>query len=149
MDFVDNALDLGSGTIRGRAVVRNPDGLLTPGMFGHMRLLGSGAYKGMLIPEDAIVTDQTRRAALVVGPDNKVVQKVVELGPIVEGLRVVRSGLNATDRVVIAGVQRARPGTAVTLKVGKIIPPDPGSGPTVPSFTEPPSTSASSATDAR
>lgn len=145
MDFVDNALDLGSGTIRGRAVVRNPDGLLTPGMFGHMRLLGSGAYEGMLIPEDAVVTDQTRRAALVVGADGKVVQKVVELGPLVEGLRVVRSGLAATDRVVIAGLQRARPGMPVTVRTGRIVPPDPGSGPAVPALVEPPATSATTA----
>lgn len=149
MDFVDNALDLGSGTIRGRAVVRNPDGLLTPGMFGHMRLLGSGAYQGMLIPEDAIVTDQTRKAALVVGPDGKVAQRVVVLGPIVDGLRVVRSGLNATDGVVIAGVQRARPGTPVKITQGKIVAPDPGSGPVVPSFIEPPATSATSASSVR
>ena len=148
MDFVDNALDLGSGTIRGRAVVRNPDGLLTPGMFGHMRLLGSGAYPGMLIPEDAVVTDQTRKAALVVGADGKVAQKVVVLGPIVDGLRVVRSGLLATDNVVIAGVQRARPGTPVKAVQGKIVAPDPGSGPVLPSFIEPPSTSATSASAA-
>lgn len=149
MDFVDNALDLGSGTIRGRAVVRNPDGLLTPGMFGHLRLLGSGAYEGMLIPEDAVITDQTRRAALVVGQDGKVEQRVVELGPLVEGLRVVRSGLKATDRVVIAGVQRARPGTTVKTRDGKIVPPDPGSGPTAPTLIEPPATSATAASDAR
>lgn len=149
MDFVDNALDLGSGTIRGRAVVKNPDGLLTPGMFGHMRLLGSGAYNGMLIPEDAVVTDQTRKAALVVGQDGKVAQKVVELGPIVEGLRVVRSGLAPTDRVIIAGVQRARPGTPVTIKQGRIVPPDPGSAPSMPELTEPPATSATPAAAVR
>ncbi|QYE35175.1 MULTISPECIES: efflux RND transporter periplasmic adaptor subunit [Sphingosinicellaceae] len=149
MDFVDNALDLGSGTIRGRAVVSNPDGLLTPGMFGHMRLLGSGAYSGMLIPEDAIVTDQTRKAVLVVGADGKAAQRVVVLGPIIDGLRVVRSGLNATDNVVIAGVQRAHPGTPVKIKEGKIVPPDPGSGPAVPTFIEPPSTSATSASSVR
>ncbi|WP_419815344.1 efflux RND transporter periplasmic adaptor subunit [Glacieibacterium sp.] len=149
MNFVDNALDQGSGTIRGRAEVRNPGGFLTPGLFGHMRLLGSGAYMGMLIPEDSIVTDQTRRVALVVGPDNKVAQRVVELGPIVDGLRVVRSGLKATDRVVIAGVQRGRPGTPVTPKLGKIVPPAPGTGPAVPELTEPPATSATSAADAK
>jgi RND family efflux transporter MFP subunit len=149
MNFVDNALDQGSGTIRGRAEVRNPGGFLTPGLFGHMRLLGSGAYQGMLIPEDSIVTDQTRRVALVVGPDNKVAQRVVQLGPIVDGLRVVRSGLNATDRVIIAGVQRGRPGTPVTPKLGKIVPPAPGTGPQVPELTEPPATSATSAADAK
>ena len=78
MEFVDNAIDQGSGTIRGRAVVPNPDGFLTPGMFGHMRLLGSGAYQALLVPEEAVVTDQTRKTVLVVGPDGKVAQRVVE-----------------------------------------------------------------------
>ena len=145
MDFVDNAIDQGSGTIRGRAVVRNPDGLLTPGMFGHMRLLGSGAYQGLLVPEDAVVTDQTRKTVLVVAPDGKVAQRVLELGPIVDGLRVVKSGLAATDNVIIAGVQRAHAGAPVKTVQGKIVAPDPGSAPTMPSFTEPPATSATAA----
>lgn len=149
MDFVDNTIDLGSGTIRGRAVVRNPDGLLTPGMFGHMRLLGSGAYNGMLIPESAVVTDQTRKVTLVVGQDGKVAQRVVELGPMVDGLRIVRSGLSPDDRVVIAGVQRARPGTPVKVKAGKIEPPAPGTTPPVPPLTAPPATSATVATAVR
>ena len=149
MNFVDNALDQGSGTIRARAEVHNPDGFLTPGMFGHLRLLGSGAYNGMLIPEEAVVTDQTRKAVLVVGEGDKVEQRVVELGPIVDGLRVVRSGIKATDRVVIAGVQRGRPGTKVSIKQGKIVPPAPGTGPQVPDVTEPPATSATSAAAAR
>ena len=146
MDFVDNAIDLGSGTIRGRAVVANPDGFLTPGMFGHMRLIGSGSYDGMLIPEDAVVTDQTRKTALVIGKDNKVEPRVVELGPIVDGLRVVRAGLKASDRVIIEGVQRARPGMQVSPKAGRIVPPAPGNGPAPPAITEAPATSA---TDAR
>ena len=149
MDFVDNAIDMGSGTIRGRAVVRNPDGLLTPGMFGHMRLLGSGAYQGLLIPEDAVVTDQTRKTALVVGADGKVAPRVLTLGPIVDGLRVVRGGLAVTDNVIIAGVQRAHPGAPVKTVAGKIVPPDPGSAPTAPTFIEPPATSASSASSVR
>ena len=149
MDFVDNALDQGSGTIRGRAVVRNPDGLLTPGMFGHMRLLGSGAYQGLLIPEDAVVTDQTRKTALVVGGDGKVAQRVLDLGPIVDGLRVVRGGLTANDQVIIAGVQRAHAGAPVKITQGKITPPDPGSAPTMPGLNEPPATSATSASAVR
>ncbi len=148
MDFVDNAIDLGSGTIRGRAIVDNPTGILTPGMFGHMRLLGSGAYQGLLIPEDAVVTDQTRKTVLVVAPDGKVASRVLELGPIVNGLRVVRSGLAATDNVIIAGVQRAHAGAPVKTQQGRIVPPDPGSAPTLP-FTEPPATSATSASAAR
>lgn len=145
MDFVDNAIDMGSATIRGRAVVRNPDGFLTPGLFGHMRLLGSGAYDGMLIPEGSVVTDQTRKTVLVVGSDNMVTPRVVQLGPIVDGLRVVRSGLQRTDRVIIEGVQRARPGTKVAPKAGRIIPPAPGTGPAVPSIIEVPATSATDA----
>jgi RND family efflux transporter MFP subunit len=149
MDFVDNAIDLGSGTIRGRAIVRNPDGILTPGMFGHMRLLGSGAYQGLLIPEEAVVTDQTRKTVLVVAPDGKVAQRVLDLGPIVDGLRVVRSGLAATDNIIIAGVLRAHPGAPVKAVAGKIVPPDPGSAPTMPTFTEPPAASATSASAVR
>jgi RND family efflux transporter MFP subunit len=146
MDFVDNVVDRGSGTIRGRAVVRNPDGFLTPGLFGRMRLIGSGAYQGMLIPEDAVVTDQTRKVALVVAADGTVVPRVLQLGPLVDGLRVVRSGLKPDDRIIIEGVQRARPGTKVTPKPGTIVPPAPGTGPVVPAVMVPPASSASVAT---
>jgi RND family efflux transporter MFP subunit len=145
MNFVDNTIDNGSGTIRGRAEVRNPSGFLTPGMFGHMRLVGSGAYNGILIPESAIVTDQISKVALVVGPDNVVVAHVLTLGPIVEGLRVVRGGLTATDQVIIEGVQRARAGSKVKPTLGKIVPPAPGTGPSVPFVTEPPAGGATSA----
>jgi RND family efflux transporter MFP subunit len=122
MDFVDNALDTGSGTIRGRAVVDNPSYFLTPGMFGHMRLMGSGAYKGLLVPDQAVSVDQTRQIVYVVGADNKVVQRVVEPGPLYNGLRVIRSGIGANDRVIIAGVQRAKVGVSVTPKAGRITP---------------------------
>lgn len=142
MDFVDNAIDQGSGTIRGRAVVRNPDGFLTPGMFGHMRLIGSGSYEGMLIPEGAVVTDQTRKLAMVVDAKGLVSPRVLQLGPLIEGLRVVRSGLAKTDRIIIAGVQRARPGTTVTAKLGKIVPPAPGTGPVAAPVIEIPASDA-------
>ena len=69
MDFVDNAVDPNSGTIRGRAVIDNPENFLTPGLFGHLRLLGSGAYQGMLVPDQSVVTDQSRQAVYVVGAD--------------------------------------------------------------------------------
>ena len=149
MDFVDNTLEQGSGTIRGRAIVRNPTGILTPGMFGRMRLLGSGSYNGLLIPEDAVVTDQTRKTVMVVGADNVATSHVVELGPLVDGLRVVRSGLTTADRVIIGGVQRARPGTKVTTVAGRIVPPAPGTGPQVPELTEPPASAATAASAAR
>jgi len=145
LDFVDNTLDTASGTMRGRAVVPNPDGFLTPGMFGHLRLLGSGSYDGMLIPEESVVTDQTRKLAMVVGADDVVTPRVLKLGPLVDGLRVVREGLAVTDRVIIEGVQVARPGTKVKVKLGKVVPPAPGTGPELPDIIEPPATSATDA----
>lgn len=149
MDFVDNALEAGSGTIRGRAVVRNPDGFLTPGLFGHMRLLGSGSYKALLVPEDAVITDQTRKTLLVVGPGDVVQPRAVQLGPLVDGLRVVRAGLKADDRVIIAGVMLVRPGMKVTPRPGKVVPPAPGTGPAVPAIIEPPATQATAVSAVR
>jgi RND family efflux transporter MFP subunit len=122
MDFVDNAIDAGSGTIRGRAVVDNPDDFLTPGMFGHMRLLGSGPYSALLVPDKAVVTNQTRQVVYVVGPDGTVAERTVEVGPLSQGLRVIRSGLSAGDLVIIDGVQRARPGRKVAPHPGTIAP---------------------------
>jgi RND family efflux transporter MFP subunit len=120
MDFVDNALDPSSGTIRGRAVVDNPGYLLTPGMFGHARLLGSGAYPALLIPDQATSTDQTREVVFVVGSDGVVAERGVTLGPLYDGLRVIRQGLAPTDLVIIEGIQRARPGTKVKANHGRI-----------------------------
>ncbi|WP_439533195.1 efflux RND transporter periplasmic adaptor subunit [Polymorphobacter sp.] len=147
MDFVDNALDNGTGTIRGRAIVRNPDGFLTPGMFGHLRLLGSGSYDGMLIPESSVVTDQTRKLAMIVGADGVVAPRVIVLGPLIDGLRVVRQGLTPDDQLIIEGVQRVRPGMKVQTQPGKIVPPAPGTGPAPPAVIAPPSTSATDAAD--
>ncbi|MBC6981163.1 efflux RND transporter periplasmic adaptor subunit [Caulobacter sp. 17J80-11] len=117
LDFSDNALDASSGTVRLRAVVNNPGGFIKPGMFGHAKLQGSGAYKAMLIPDAAVVTDGPRKVALVVGPDGTVAAKPLQLGPLSSGgLRVVRGGLAPTDKVIVDGVQRARPGQKVTPK---------------------------------
>ncbi|MDQ2859869.1 MAG: efflux RND transporter periplasmic adaptor subunit, partial [Pseudomonadota bacterium] len=121
MDFVDNALDAASGTIRGRSVVANPDHFLTPGMFGHLRLLGSGAYPALLIPDQAVVTDQERQIVYIVTPEGLAHARPVELGPIAEGLRVVRTGLKAGDLVVIDGVQRAQAGQKVSARRGRIV----------------------------
>jgi RND family efflux transporter MFP subunit len=121
MDFVDNALDTGSGTIRGRAVVRNPNLLLTPGMYGRMRLLGSGAYTALLVPDASVLADQSDKVVLVATKDDTVQPRKVVLGPIVDGLRVVRSGLTAGDRVIIEGQARVRPGMKVAPKVGRIV----------------------------
>ena len=117
MKFVDNAIDQNSGTIRAYAQVDNPNGFLVPGMFGRARLLGSGTYSALLVPDEAIVTDQTRRFVYVVGKDGKTVQRPVETGPLVEGLRVVKTGLAPTERVVIDGLARLQPGMAVDAKL--------------------------------
>ena len=122
LDFVDNAIESGSGAIRGRAVVDNPQHFLTPGMFGHMRLMGSTAYRAMLVPDRALTTDLSRQVVYVVGPDGVVAERVVVEGPLYQGLRVIRSGIKPTDRVVVDGVQRAKPGQKVTARAGKIQP---------------------------
>ena len=132
LDFTDNALDPRSGTIRGRAVLRNADMFLTPGMFGNMRLSSGGARPALLVPDAAVQTDQARKTLLTVGRDGTVAAKAVQLGPVVDGLRVVRSGLAANDRVVISGTQMAMPGTKVQVRAGRIAPvheaPPPGAG---------------------
>jgi RND family efflux transporter MFP subunit len=122
MVFVDNAIDTGSGTIRAHAVVANPNGFLVPGLFGRARLLGSGTYHALLIPDEAIVTDQTRRLVYVAGKDGKVTTRNIETGPLVEGLRVVKSGLQPGDRVVLDGLARLQPGTKVRVKLIPIRP---------------------------
>jgi RND family efflux transporter MFP subunit len=123
MDFVDNVLNPRSGTIRGRALFENPDGTLTPGTFGRMRLFG-GEIDALLVPDASLVSDQARKILLVVGPDNKLLPKIVELGPMVEGLRVIRSGLAPNDQVVIDGLANpmVRPGTVVAPRPGEIRP---------------------------
>ncbi len=121
MDFVDNVLNPKTGTIRGRAIFENKDGLLTPGFFGRLRLYG-GEREALLVPDNAISSDQASKILFTVAEDGTVGTKRVELGPIVEGLRVIRSGLAPTDRIVIDGLQRARPGQKVTAEAGKIEP---------------------------
>ncbi|WP_421846664.1 efflux RND transporter periplasmic adaptor subunit [Novosphingobium sp.] len=117
MKFVDNAIDRNSGTIRAFAEVDNPTGFLVPGMFGRARLLGSGTYSALLVPDEAIVTDQTRRFVYVIGRDGKTVQRNVETGPLVEGLRVIKTGLAASEKVVLDGLARLQPGMDVDAKV--------------------------------
>jgi RND family efflux transporter MFP subunit len=119
MDFVDNVVNAKTGTIRGRAILDNKDGLLTPGFFGRLRLFG-GTVDALLIPDGAIASDQASKIVFTVADDGTVGTKKVELGPIVDGLRVVRSGLAANDRIVIEGLARARPGQKVTPENGTI-----------------------------
>lgn len=116
MEFLDNAIDPNSGTIRAKAVVPNPTRFLTPGMFGRARLLGSGTYKALLVPDEAIVTDQSRKLVWVMNRENKVEPRPVETGPLVEGLRVVRDGLTPNDLVVVDGLGHLQPGVAITPK---------------------------------
>ena len=120
LDFTDNAIDTASGTIRLRAVVPNADGFLKPGMFGQAQLAGGGSYQALLVPDSAIATDAARRVVMVVNADGSTATRAVQTGPLVDGLRVVRSGLKPTDRVIINGLQRARPGQKVTAQNGTI-----------------------------
>ena len=113
MNFVDNELDPGSGTIRARAIFDNPDEFLTPGLFARLRIIGSGEYEALLLPDEAILSDQARKIVLVVDGEGMVGARVVELGPVHQGLRVIRSGITAKDTVIVNGVLRARPGGQV------------------------------------
>ncbi|MBY4635524.1 efflux RND transporter periplasmic adaptor subunit [Sphingopyxis sp. XHP0097] len=121
LDFTDNGLDPRSGTIRARARFDNPDLFLTPGMFGNMRLSTGQTTRALLVPAAAVQTDQARKIVYAVGKDGTVAAKPVETGPDIDGLRVIRSGLTPTDRVVIAGYQFAQPGTKAATKAGKIV----------------------------
>lgn len=114
IDFVDNVIDTGSGTIRGRAIFQNPNALFTPGMFGRIRVPGSPEYEALLVPDAAIGTEQIRKFVYVVDAENTVRQKYIELGSLQGALRVVRSGLEPNDRVVVNGLMRARAGAKVT-----------------------------------
>lgn len=120
VDFLDNALDRGSGTIRLRAVVDNPEGFISPGMFGQMRLFAARPFEALLVPDQAIVTDQMRQVVYVVDGEGVVSQKVVQPGRLIDGLRVIREGLTPQDRIIISGVQRARPGRRVSVKEGTV-----------------------------
>ena len=114
LDFIDNVINETSGTIRGRAVFANPDGLFTPGMFARVRVPASRPFEALLVPDSAIGTEQIRKFVYVVDGENTVRQKYVTLGPLDNGMRVVQKGIEATDRVIVNGMVRARPGIKVT-----------------------------------
>ena len=113
MDFLDNRLNVSTGTLHARAVVANPDLSILPGQFGRVRLLGSSPYEALLLPDTAIATDQSRKIVFVVKDDDTVEARTVVLGPLDQGLRVVREGLKPEDRVIVHGLQRARVGAKV------------------------------------
>jgi multidrug efflux system membrane fusion protein len=117
VDFVDNQLDAATGTIRVRATFTNRDGALTPGLFVRIRLPGRDAGAGILVRDEAIGTDLDKRFVYVVGSDKAIAYRPVTLGPIVDGMRVVRNGVAANDLVVTRGLQRVRPGMKVTTEL--------------------------------
>jgi membrane fusion protein, multidrug efflux system len=122
VDFLDNRLDVSTGSLRGRAVVPNKDLSILPGQFGRVRLIASAPYDALLIPDTAVATDQSRKIVFVVKEDNTVVAKPVTLGPLDEGLRVIREGLKPEDHVVVDGLQRVRVGAKVTPHAAKAAP---------------------------
>jgi RND family efflux transporter MFP subunit len=116
MDFIDNVIDRSTGTIRGRAVFDNPNGIFTPGMFARARVPGSASYEAMLIPDVAIGSEQVRKFILVVDGEGVARPKYVTLGQLVGGLRVIKDGVGPEDRVIINGMARVRPGLKVTAQ---------------------------------
>jgi len=116
IDFVDNVINQASGTIRGRAVFQNPNGIFTPGMFGRVRVPGSPPYMALLIPDDAIGSEQARKYVLVVDDTGVVRLKYVTPGQLDDGLRVIKNGLVASDRVIVNGLMHVRPGIKVNAR---------------------------------
>lgn len=122
VDFLDNQMDVSTGTLRGRAVIPNKDLSILPGQFGRVRLIASAPYDALLVPDTAVATDQARKILFVVKDDNTVEARPVVLGPLDQGLRVVREGLKPEDRVVVDGLQRVRVGAKVTPHEAKPAP---------------------------
>ena len=122
VDFVDNTVNPETGTIRARAVFSNKDRLFTPGLFARLKLEGSGQYRATLVVDRAVGTDQDKKYVLVLKPDSTVDYRSVQLGRLVDGLRVVTSGLKQGDEVVINGLQRVRPGMKVTPTLAPMTP---------------------------
>ena len=139
MDFVDNTLDTNSGTIRGRAVIANPKLLLTPGMFGHLRLLGSGTYEALLIPDESwSPTQQSDQVVYVVGRDNKIEQRKIRYRA---RLSTGFASCAKDWRQVITSSSKAssvKLGVEVSPKPGQIVPPHPGASPTPADLAPPP-----------
>jgi multidrug efflux system membrane fusion protein len=127
MDFVDNVIDRSTGTIRGRAVFANPNGVLTVGMFARVRVPASPPYEALLLPDSAIGTEQVRKFAMTVNAENVATPKYITLGQTTaDGLRVIKDGLGPDDRVIVNGLLRARPGQKVTPQEQGAAPVAPG-----------------------
>ena len=128
LDFLSNRLDPGTGTLRARAVLPNPGGLLKAGMFGRIRIPASPSYKGVLIPDVAVMTDQNRRFVWVVDEGGVARAQVVRPGPHIDGYRLIRSGLKGDELIVINGMIRVRPGLKLAAKVVELPPKAAGPG---------------------
>ena len=120
LDFLGNRVDRSTGTIRARAIVRNSDGRLTPGLFARVKLVTAQPAQTVLIDDQAIGIDQGRRYVLALGPENKAEYRPVEIGPMVDGLRVVSKGLTPTDKIIIKGL--VRPGMQVVPQMVSMLP---------------------------
>ncbi|TYT26635.1 efflux RND transporter periplasmic adaptor subunit [Luteimonas viscosa] len=132
VDFVDNRVDPATGTIRARAVLRNPERLFTPGLFARVQLEGSGEFDALLVDDKAVLTDQDRKYVYVLGEDDTAQRRDVVLGRVVDGLRVVQSGLEPGDRVIVNGVQKVfMPGMPVAPKQVAMETPPPTGAPQV------------------
>jgi RND family efflux transporter MFP subunit len=148
MVFVDNAIDTETGTIQAHAVLDNHDHFLTPGMFGRARLLGSGTYRAVLVPDEAIVSTQSVKEVFVLARDGTVTKRTVELGPEVLGLRAIKDGLAPTDLVILDHITQLRPGMKVAPSRTAIKPRGADVGPAMP-LSGAPASSAATASDAR
>jgi RND family efflux transporter MFP subunit len=113
MSFVDNQLDQSTGTMRGKATFDNADGVFAPGMFGRLQVVASGEYQAILVPDSAVQTDQSEKFVWTASADDMAVRTPVELGPMVDGLRIVRAGLSADARVIVSGAQFVQPNAPV------------------------------------
>jgi multidrug efflux system membrane fusion protein len=120
LDFVDNVLNRSSGTIHARATVPNPDGFLTPGVFARVRLVVGAPVATLMVPDMAVLPDQSQHSVMTVAPDGTAVPKQVEIGDLRGGLRVIRSGLTPNDQVIIDGIPHAAPGAKVAPQSGTI-----------------------------
>ena len=147
LDFVDNAIANDTGTMRGRAVLANPGGLITPGMFGRIKLTGSKAYQAIQIPDEAIGIDQSRKFVMTVGADGTVASKTITTGPVIDGLRIVRTGLDGSETVITNGLQRAQEGAKVQPEIQELKATD-SSGETLPELGSAPASSPEASPEA-
>jgi RND family efflux transporter MFP subunit len=142
MDFVDNVIDRSTGTIRGRALFDNPNGMFTPGMFARVRVPASPPYEALLVPDVAIGSEQNRKFVLAVAPQGVAQSKYVTLGPLDGDLRVIKSGIAADDKIIVNGLARVRPGQKVraqeqgAAKSGVKVKPGVGARPSAPAKTD-------------